>query len=442
MKTETVIMGVLFILTASCTSKISEDKQSMELADYILQDTLMDKVETMSVDMIKNGFNAGDGYNEVWIRDYNTFIELAMEVMPDSLVRENLLTFFRFQGSSGDIVDGFTDIHTADSSTIGYAYRYSKTEPRYAAHKNTVETDQESSLIQAIWKYVSKSGNWDFLQQKVDGSTVEHRMEQALKYLINERYDEKYGLLWGATTSDWGDVQPEHSWGVNIDENSHLCIDIYDNASFIIAIQNFMDLTIDDSKKKYWGSICDQIKKNVRKYLWDEKQLKFIPHIYLADSPFPSDFDENKIFYHGGTAVAIEAGLLSDDEIVVSNQTMLDNVKKSGAPSIGLTIYPPYPKGFFLNDGMDPYKYQNGGDWTWFGGRMIKQLIRHGFVQEAYDEIKPMLERVVKNNGFYEWYEIDGIPSGSGMFRGEAGVLYSAIKEFRSWANNIKKADR
>jgi hypothetical protein len=31
-------------------------------------------------EIMKAGFNAGDGYREVWIRDYNTFIELAAQV--------------------------------------------------------------------------------------------------------------------------------------------------------------------------------------------------------------------------------------------------------------------------------------------------------------------------------------------------------------------------
>jgi hypothetical protein len=39
----------------------------------------------------------------------------------------------------------------------------------------------------------------------------------------------------------------------------------------------------------------------------------------------------------------------------------------------GLTISPPYPAGFFKNPSMVPYGYQNGGDWCWFGGRMIQQ---------------------------------------------------------------------
>lgn len=251
---------------------------------------------------------------------------------------------------------------------------------------------------------------------------------------MNERYDAEHGLLWGATTADWGDVQPEHPWGVELDANSHRCLDIYDNAFFVIAINHFLEMTSDEEARARWTAVRDQIKSNIRLHLWDAKHQKFIPHIYLKDSPFPADFDENQIHYHGGTAVAIEAGLLTQEEIVAVNQAMVANVKASGAPTIGLTVYPPYPEGFFQNKGMYPYGYQNGGDWTWFGGRMIQQLIRNGLVEEAYEEARPMFERVVKNQGFYEWYARDGKPSGSGTFRGEAGVLFRAIQDFRNWA--------
>jgi hypothetical protein len=85
---------------------------------------------------------------------------------------------------------------------------------------------------------------------------------------------------------------------------------------------------------------------------------------------------------------------------------------------------------------MYPYGYQNGGDWTWFGARMVLALVEQGMVQEAYQELRPMVERVVVNEGFYEWYTVDNKPTGSGTFRGSAGVLYDAIIALENWAEN------
>ena len=96
----------------------------------------MDQVHRMAYKTVSTGLNAGDGYGEVWIRDFNTFIQVAMDVMPDKNVQDCLNTFFHFQGAEGDIVDGYIDIRKADLNNVGgYKYRLSKTCPQFAAHK-------------------------------------------------------------------------------------------------------------------------------------------------------------------------------------------------------------------------------------------------------------------------------------------------------------------
>jgi glycogen debranching enzyme len=417
-----LISMVVFLLSCTLHKKESGNK---ELQDKIINNPDIEFVKNKALEIVKTGFNAGDGYGEVWIRDYNTFIELSGQVYDKQTLKENLLVFFRMQGEDGNIIDGFIPKEKAVKSEGGYDYIYSDLEPRYAGHKNTVETDQESSLIQAVYKYIKITGDKEFLNEKIDGKTVLSRLESALLFLINHRFNDQYGLIWGATTADWGDVQPEHDWGVFLTDETHYAIDIYDNAMFIIAISDFIEMAPEMGPR--WKLISDNLHANCRKYLWDKEKNKFIPHIYLNGSPFPEDFDENKIYYHGGTAVAIEAGLLTPEEIKTSLDKMIENVKASGAWSIGLTMYPPYPEGYFKNKGMYPYGYQNGGDWTWFGGRMIQQLVHYGMLNEAYDQLIPMIKRVKDNNGFYEWYTVDNKPKGSGTFRGEAGVLYKAI---------------
>ena len=421
---------ILLILTSSCTGPV-EKAVDDDLAQKIAKNEYFPLVKAKALEVMKTGFNAGEGYREVWIRDYNTFIELASKVFPKEELKENLLVFCRMQGDDGNIIDGFTPVEKV--GTVAYDFIYSKLEPRYAGHKNTVETDQESSLIQAVYKYIKLTGDTTILAEKTGDKTVAERLGWAMDFLLKNRFNQQYGLIIGATTADWGDVQPEHGWGVDLDNNTHKAIDIYDNAMFVIALKNLTEMI--PSAKQKWKPIKENIAQNCRKYLWDNAKQKFVPHIYLENgSPFPADFNENEIFYFGGTAIAIEAGLLNKQEIKTSLDEMIKRVKQAGAASIGLTLYPPYPKGYFANKIMNQeYSYQNGGDWTWFGGRMIQQLIRHGFVQEAYEQIQPMVKRVKDNNGFYEWYSVDNKPRGSGTFRGEAGVLYSAIIMFENW---------
>lgn len=408
-------------------------RSERELARRILDDPDFDFALDRARTLLGSGLTAGSGYGEVWIRDLNTFLESALRFVPASLIRSNLLTFFKFQGADGNIVDGF--IPEARAS-VGYAYRRSELAPGLLAHKNTVETDQESSLVQAVRRYVTATGDRSILGEVVGGVAVRDRLARALDYVLQHRFDAEHGLVWGATTVDWGDVQPEHEWGVELDASSHRALDIYDNALFLVAIDDYLQLSDVAADTARWEKTRADLAANVRRHLWDPKRRQFRPHVYLGGSPFPADFDEASIYYHGGTAVAIEAGLLSLREIRQALGRMRENVRLAGASSIGLTVYPPYPDGLFKNKGMQAWSYQNGGDWCWFGGRMIQQLIRHGLVEEAYRELKPMVARVAKHGDFHEWWSRDNQPRGSAQFRGSAGVLSQAIYQLRDWARD------
>lgn len=422
----------VFVLIVSCNTVSPEDK---ELATAIKADSSLDTVYVRAAGLLKKGFTAGDGYPQVWIRDLNTFIETACDVYDPAVIREKLLVFFSMQQPDSQIVDGYVlkghvswydpNIYTSVNDTI------------HVGFKNTVETDQETSLVQAIGKYIRKTGDRSILDEIIAGYTVRERLSMAIGYLLKHRYSEKYGLLTGATTQDWGDCQVEGGTVVDIDEKTHWSIDIYDNAMFVIAMEYMAGFEENESSVQYRKQLKKSFSENIRKYLWDEENKKFIPHIYLDASPFPESFNENAMHFHGGTAVAVEAGLLSKDEILAVYRQMLENVRLSGAPSIGLTIYPPYPDGLIEGSNTcKPYIYQNGGDWTWFGGRMVQQLIANGFAEEAYTSIRPMIDRVIANGKFYEWYGIDGKANGSGDFRGEAGVLAQAVTMLKQWAES------
>lgn len=432
MKMNYSFLVLLSSLLFSCTTPT----RNQQLAEAIRQDTSLETVDSMARAVISKGLNAGSGYSQIWARDMNTFIEIACEESDSKDLRNAILLFFALQQPNDEMIDGY--VLKPEFTWNDDTPYYSDAAPEHVGFKNTVETDQESSLIQIVGKYIRKTGDKSILQEKVAGRTVMERMDDMVDYLMRERYDEKYGLLYGAMTADWGDVQPNDDFGCDMNELSDKAIDVYDNAMFIIALDYLQEMADDAVLVNKWKGIRDGIAANVRKNLWDEEHQKFIPHIYLEGSPIPEGFDENKIYYHGGTAIAIEAGLLSKNEIARVNARMLENVRLSGMPSIGLTLYPTYPEGLFTGGMSKPYVYQNGGDWTWFGGRMIQQLIANGFVEEAYAEVRPMIDRVIANNGFYEWYGMGGVPSGSGHFKGSAGVLAKAIEMFRDWAEKEK----
>ena len=427
-----VLIVLMLCLGWSCT--LNNPRKT--LAKQILNDPTLTVVDTMARKILKKGFNAGSGYSQVWARDMNTFVEIALEEVNPKEIRGAILVFFALQQPNNEMIDGYVlnkDFKWGDPNQ----YR-SSADTAHVGFKNTVETDQETSLIQIVGKYIRLTGDSTILSENIAGKTVLERMGMMVGYLMKERYSEKYGLLWGAMTADWGDVQPNTDNVVDIDSTTTPAIDVYDNAMFIIALDYLARMTKDPAQSVKWKIIRTTIAENTRKYLWNAEKQKFTPHIYIDKSPIPAGFDESKVYYHGGTAIAIEAGLLSKAEIETSNNQMLENVRLSGAPTIGLTLYPVYPEGFFHGGMGKPYIYQNGGDWTWFGARMIQQLTANGFAEEAYAEIRPMIDLVIRNNGFYEWYYVNGMPKGSAQFKGSAGTLARAIQMLRTWAEQNK----
>ena len=433
MKKILILIAIILFQSACIESKKQQDP---ELLKTIHEDERLDMVLEMAKNTLKpesGHFKAGSNYPETWIRDYATFIEIALEVNSKEIIKERLMLFFDFQGKDGNIVDGYTEIDI----DAGYDYIYSETAPDYKAHKNTVETDQESSLILAIARYIKSTGEKNILFEEKNGKTVLERCEMALNFLKQNMYSEKYGLLYGATTIDWTDVQPESPWGVFITEDTHWCIDVYDNAIYILAINEYLEWIKDDKEKfDFWSNEKSSIATNVKKYLWDEKNQKFIPHVYLEDSPF-SGFNEDEIFYLGGTVYAILAGILNEEEISTSFDKMLDIKSITGSMTVAVINYPPYPESSFINGGAKPYVYINAADWTWWGGRTIEAMIKTGHLDLAHQEIGPFLDRVIKNEGFYEWYSVkDHEPHGSNTFLGAAGALGKAIQLMKDEVKN------
>jgi hypothetical protein len=219
--------------------------------------------------------------------------------------------------------------------------------------------------------------------------------------LRNYRYSERLQLLWGGTTIDSGDVQPETDPGTRLDDSSHLAMDVYDNAMLVMALDAYLGWVEQDSPEHAELSDWRQsVARSISTRLWDGE--KFIPHLYFRESPFPETFDDRAIYYQGGTTVAIEAGLLNDADAVASLRRMIQNKLDADAFTVGLTIYPAYPKGFFANEGLrEPHTYQNGGDWMWFGGRTVRPMVRYGLYEDTYRELSSMADLVICYDDFY-----------------------------------------
>jgi len=393
--------------------------EDAQLAAAIRADTRLARVRAKAVQLVSRELTAGSGYPAVFIRDLNTFTALAIEAQGGPAVRAKLLLFVQHQESDGNIADGVA----GDGATF----------------KGTVESDQETSLVQAVAQYVAATGDTAFLAERVNGRAVIDRLGDAINFLYSQRWSATHGLVWGGTRADWGDVQPEDVPGVDLSDASHPAISIYDNAMLALALRDMRVLAAaagsGAAEQAAWAERGRALRVAVRTHLWTGTQ--FVPHIYLAKgSPFPPAFDESRIYFQGGTAVAIQAGLLEPAEVGQAFERMVRNKVESGSGSVGVSLYPVYPAGYFANTeymGAE-YFYQNGGDWPWFGARIVQQMVAHAQVQTAYRELAPMLDRVLRDDGFYEWYTREGAAKGSAEYRGTAGQIAAAIDVLTGWA--------
>ena len=429
---------------------------SSDLIQAILHNDLFDRVLIRAESLFSDSLTAGDRYPEVWIRDFATFLKTACQLGKKDAVKDALSVFFCFQQSDGEILDGYAPGHRySDTYHLLETTRY----PDLRAHKNSVETDQESSLVLGVAEYVNATGDTAFLSEMIDGRTVLDRLTMAMNWVRTHRWDSARGLVWNATTLDWGDGQASTEWmesseGVpltpeklpmltELGPHSHPALCIYTNALYAMALDamgHFSQLVGAPDSAKTWQDQHRQVNAAIRQHLWDATRQKFYPHVYLdKGSPFPADFNEAQIYYHGGTGVALQAGLLNPREARHAYETMMENVRAAGARTVGLTVWPLYDVPALRNALFErPFYYQNGGDWPWFGARIPLGLLRCGCPQQAYDALLPIAQMVEDADGFYEWYRPDGTPTGSSGFRGAAGVTHQAITELRHWAKTTE----
>lgn len=171
-----------FLLTACGGGEETSDES--RLAHSIRNDARLPLVRAKAGQLVARELTAGSGYPAVFIRDLNTFVELAIEGQGAQKVRSQLEQFLEHQGEDGNIVDGIT---VQDGSTF----------------KATVESDQESSLVQAVGKYVAITGDKAFLIEDVSGVSVIERLEKALMFLYKQRFSAGYCLVFGGTRADW-----------------------------------------------------------------------------------------------------------------------------------------------------------------------------------------------------------------------------------------------
>lgn len=381
-----------------------------KLNDLIVNTTISSA--TVFVDYGKPvfGFYAGSGYPQFWVRDSATIIQTGRYLFPETYFSSWIEDFCENQPENGSIHDFISP---------------------YGNDKNTVETDQEASLVHSAYLYYKMTGSASWLEKPVREKRIIDRLDDSLMWVLMNRYNSNYGMITGAYTADWGDVQFEDVLGTHVSENTHWTCDIYDNSIFFQACNElsmmYSDLGESD-KAGFWASTARSIKENANKHLWQPNKGYYKMHIQV--SPVNLEFGEDDMFPIGGNVIAIQSGLANCSQAEQIFETAKERKRQVNASTIGCVLVPAYPAEFFMNPGMnEEYEYQNGGQWDWFAGRLILEEFLMGRNEDALAHLRDIAIQDSNLGGFYEWNTLNGTGKGSPVFLGSAGVLGQSIVE-------------
>ena len=358
------------------------------------------------------GFSAGTEYPQIWSRDANTILSASKFFYGQHVLKswiEEHLAFQQDNGSLGDWINAQGE-----------------------SEKNTTETDQEASVVQSAYQVFELIGaKW--LQEEIMGEDIINRLDRALMFVLENRFDQKLGLITGAHTADWGDVDlvDADDLSVDVDAKTFWTADIYDQGMFCMAANQLAKMFGElerENRALFWRKTAESIKTNANIRLWQKDKGFYRIHVHLGS--LQHDFDESDIFAMGGNVTAILAGVANEEQREKILNIALQRQKTYLVSTISGTLLPPYPQNVFKHPLLDsPFEYQNGAQWDWFGGRLVNTLFSSGFSQQAAEKLLEIASKNIANGGFFEWDDQKGTGMGSDFFCGSAGSMGSALFE-------------
>ncbi len=358
------------------------------------------------------GFSAGTEYPQIWSRDANTILAVSKFFYGQHYLASWIEEHLVYQKDSGSLEDWI--------------------DAQGHSEKNTTETDQETSIVQSAYQVFELIGpKW--LQKKINGKNIIGRLDKALMFVLQNRFDKKLGLITGAHTADWGDVDmvDTDDRSVDVDAKTHWTADIYDQGMFYLASVQLAKMHREleqETRATFWEKTAESIKTNANTCLWQEEKGFYKIHVHLES--LKHDFDESDIFAMGGNITAALAGLADIEQIKKIINTALERQKLYSVSTISGTLLPPYPQGVFKHPLLDSsFEYQNGAQWDWFGGRLVYTMFSSGFSQQASEKLLEIISKNISNRGFFEWDDQKGRGRGSDLFCGSAGSLGRALFE-------------
>ena len=352
-------------------------------------------------------FNAGEGYPQFWVRDLATIVPVAQYYFDAPYLSSWIDEFFFFQNGDGSIYD-WIDSHGL-------------------CEKNTVESDQESSLILAAYTYFAATNDVEWLQKHTAS------LDSALTFLLQNRMEPHTQLIWSGYTADWGDNSPvygDHSTAF-LDPHTPMVVNLYTNALFVRACSRLSQMYLaigNKARSLFWKKIDENWRRRIKEVFRFSKYYRMHAQRILSEDKRLAI--SHSIFPLGSNAAAILSEIPDNTQVRQIYHEAKARQEKYGISTISGVLLPPFPENFFnYPDLKKPFSYQNGGQWDWIGGRFILGLYETGLVTEATKELAAIARKVIKNGGFFEWDTPDGEGRGNAQYAGGAAAVGQAIIE-------------
>jgi hypothetical protein len=380
------------------------------------------------------GFGAGEAYPQIWLRDSATLVPLTRYTHGREYLTSWVEEHLAHQSPTGELFDWIA---------AGPARAFKDNAPRVrevyraggvvvSADRNTSETDQESSAIDAAAQVVALTGDAGWLSRPVRGRTVLQRLDRALRFVQARYLDGPTGLVTSAFTADWGDVSPVYGDQRVIyrDDQTPVVVGVYTNALFYRAATALAWLhrrAGQDAAATRWQREAARVRAAMQRHLWQEERGFFRMHVPVA-GPAPPAIDDSNFFGMGGNALALLYAVADQRQVARVAEVAEQRQRSSGIATIAGVLLPPYPRGVFRHPILsEPFTYQNGGQWDWFAGRFLLAQFERGEAERARAQLRALAARVVRGRGLYEWTTRHGEGRGSAHYAGSAGALGAAL---------------
>jgi hypothetical protein len=372
------------------------------------------------------GFGAGEAYPQIWLRDSSWIVDAAAAYYAQESLTSWLDLHLAYAEKGGRLRDW-----VARGPAEGFREWAPRVQERNGVSfdTNTNESDQEPSAALAHCRTERVLGARPGTDAGERASRLK-KLVSAMEALIRDREDTKTGLIWSGLTADWGDVSPVYpdQRAIYRDAKTPRTLSLYSNVMAYAALDCLAALDGPKSTQEVLSGRAKRLKNRIRSAFW-MKDLGFF-RIRLPLDPEPAGFsDDGQRFALGGNALAALFGV-ADDPQAASIFEAAERLRVSQRfQTISTTLIPPYAAGVFLHPAMrEPFRYQNGGQWDWFGAVLVEAEFERGFSEQARVHLDQIASRILAaGTGLHEWYGPGGSPEGSSGYAASAAALYNAV---------------